>query len=261
MMRLSRIQHAHLLIVVFLFVSCAAKRSEISLDTHVTSARVLMDSVEARGKRISSMVGRGTLSFESPEAAGSAWFQSSMKKPDSLLVMVQGPFGIELGSFFLSRNKYVVYSSLENKVVTGNPALALPKGVIPITLTVDQILDAFSGVLLFPTGRDEPARYSNDDEYFFLSFPCGADTCNYWVDPRYLLVAKYEVRDPQGRPIVEAEASWFTEQGSLAAAKRIVVTFPRDNRQLTVSYSALTLNAPNPRFDFTVPPTATTVEK
>ncbi|MBI4534839.1 MAG: hypothetical protein HY708_01085, partial [Ignavibacteriae bacterium] len=93
--------------------SCASKRSELLLDTRVTPPEVVLAMVDAKEKKIQTMVGTGSLTFESPEIAGTAAFESSLRKPDSLLVTLEGPFGIDVGTFFLSRDRYVMYNSLE----------------------------------------------------------------------------------------------------------------------------------------------------
>jgi len=88
---------------------------------------------------------------------------------------------------------------------------------------------------------------------------CGTNLCSYWIDPRYRLVSRYQVQDTHGQVILEALASSMTEQDSVSAPRRIKVTFPEDGRQISIYYSSLTLNAPNPSFEFSVPDNAQTI--
>ena len=104
-------------VLLILISSCAPKRAEIALDTKAIGVPALIALVEAGENKVKSLEGSGTVSFESPEIAGSAAFELSLKKPDSLLVLFEGPFGIDIGTLFLSREKYVVYNSFENRVI------------------------------------------------------------------------------------------------------------------------------------------------
>ncbi len=242
--------------VAVVFVSCAPKRGAVVLDTKVTSAELLRSLVEENGRRISSVTGSGILTFDSPELAGTAAFESNLKKPDSLLVTLEGPFGIDVGTFFLCKDTYVVYNSFDNSVVTGNPNSARVRSVIPFDLTSEQILSAFSGVFPAPASSDELLDYRVDDEQFVLTYRCGAHTCTYTVDPRYLLVTRYEVRNERGELLVQASASSFIDQQGIASARRVHIVFPRERRQLSIAYSTLHLNPDETRFDFTIPENA-----
>jgi len=257
-MKLSRASGTALLGILIILQSCAPKRAEIVLDTDRTKAGSLVHLVKMQQNKLESIVGRGMLSFDSPEIAGTAAFESSMKKPDSLLVTVEGPFGISVGTFFLSREKYILYSSFENRVITGVPSVGTIRSVIPFDLTYDDILNAFSGLFALP-GEENLTAYSVDDGLFLLSYRCGSNTCKYWVDPAYLLVTKYELYNSSGSLITDASASSFAEEGDVWAPRRIVVTFPAENRQLTIHYRSMELNAPNPSFAFTIPSNAQTI--
>lgn len=237
--------------------SCAPKPMEVVLDTNAVSASALIRMVEERAGRIHSMTGKGTVSFDSPEIGGTAGFTLVLKKPDSLLVKFEGPFGIDVGMLFLSRERYVIYNSMDNRVVTGVPTGRAMRSVIPFELTHEQILSSFAGALAIPD-PGEPLTYLVDDEKFLLSYLCGTEICSYWIDPRYLLVTKYERRDRQQRLLMAAAASHLTEEDDITLPRRILVKFPAEGRQLSIYYSSFQLNPSNPSFVYTIPENAHT---
>ncbi len=239
--------------------SCAPKKSELLLDTNATEARTLITLVEERQDKLQSIVGRGTVTFESPEMSGTAAFELALRKPDSLLVTFEGPFGIDLGTLFISKEKYLMYSSMENKVVTGAPSAAAIRSIIPFDLTLDQVVGAFSGSFPFPSDRQAIQTYSISDEMFLLTFRCGTNTCKYWVDNRDMYVRKYEMRDENDGLMVDAVSSSFIEDGAAGAPKRVRIRFPAQNRQLSVSYSSIVLNEPHPSFVYSIPSNARTI--
>lgn len=245
--------------LLLILSSCAPKRSEILLDTHRTSAATIISLVRANEQKIHSVVGRGIVSFESEQLAGSASFELSMKKPDSLLVVFEGPFGIDLGTLFLSRERYVMYNSMENRVITGVPSARTIRSVIPFDLTYEQILSVFSGDFPISSDTETMVSYSVVDDQFRLSFSCGKTMCTYWVDPAYLRVSRYEMRDSLQHILVEAHSSSFTERDNVSAPKRISITFPQDGRQVSLSYSSMKLNEREPSFVFSIPQNAHTI--
>ena len=251
----------HILGVLLFFSSCAPRRSEILLNTRETPPEALVSAVEERRSKIVSLTGSGVLSFDSPELSGTASFESTMKKPDSLLVTLEGPFGIDVGTFFLCRQKYVLYNSLENTVTTGTPGGSYIRSIIPFDLTYDQILDAFAGVFTLPVSGRNLQSYMIDGDQFYLSYTCGSDTCKYWVDPRYLLVSRCRIVNLNSETVMEGKASSFTEQDGIVAARRMSIRFPRDERELSVSYSSLDLNPKKTNFRYTVPASARKILK
>jgi len=248
-------------LISMLLSSCAPKRSEVLLDTKVTDAATVMTLVQEHQNKLQSMVGRGTVTFESPEISGTATFEVALRKPDSLLVTFEGPFGIDLGTLFISREKYLMYNSLENKVVTGVPSAAAIRSIIPFDLTLDQVVEAFSGSFPIPSDSQALRTYSIDDDMFLLSFGCESRTCRFWIDNRYLLVKKYEVRDERDELIMDAVASSFAEDEMSSAPRHIRIRFPVQERQVFVNYSSITLNDPNPSFAYSIPSNARTTTR
>ncbi len=245
-----------LLALAAVLVSCSPKRAAVMLDPKVTSPELLRSLVEENGRKIFSATGSGIITFDSPDLAGSAAFESNLKKPDSLLVTFEGPFGIDVGTFFLCKDTYVVYNSLENTVVMGNPNHARIRSIIPFDLTYEQILSAFSGVFPAPANGEELIDYRVQDEQFLLTYRCGVNTCTYTVDPRYLLVTRYEVRDEHGDLLVEASASSFVDEQGISWARRVRIVFPQERRRLSIAYNALRLNPHETHFRFTIPDNA-----
>ena len=256
-----RCQYLVFLFATLVLASCAPKRSEISLNTEQTPPDVLLRLIREQGARLTSLVGNGTVTFDSPEMAGSASFESNMKKPDSLLVVLEGPFGIDVGTLFMTREKFVMYNSLENSVTTADPNSTTIRSLIPFDLSYDQIQNLFAGVFSAPGVEYEVQSYRIDGDTFVLVSVCGRNTCTYWIDPTYLLVTRYEMRDESNQLILEARSSSFVEQDGVSAARRISLRFPQQRRQVSIAYHSLTLNSPDTDFEFTIPVSARRIER
>ena len=238
---------------LLVFSSCSPKRTELSLDPAAIDAPGLISLVRDRSTMVHSLEGRGTVTFESTEFGGTAAFELTMRKPDSLLVLLEGPFGIDLGTLFLSRERYVAYNSQDNLVVTGIPHGKTIRTVIPFDLSFDEVLNAFSGTFEIPDYPADVKTYAVDDGMFLLVLSCGARVCSYWIDHTLLQVSRYEVHDNHGTILMQATMASFSGEGDANVPRRIMLWFPSENKQIAVQYSSLTVNPADISFAYSVP--------
>ena len=244
-----------------LLASCAPERKGISLDPAAVDPGTLVRMVHERSGLVRTLQGFGTVTFESPEFGGTAAFELSLRKPDSLLVLLEGPFGIDLGTLFLSRENFLAYNSQENLVVTGVPQGSTIRSIIPFDLTFDEVVNAFSGSFEIRFQESDVEAYTVDDDRFLLVLSCGTHRCSYWIDNSLLQVTRYEVHDDSGDIILQASLSSFTGDDGGSVPKRIILWFPAEDRQISVHYSALTINPEAPSFVYSVPTDARVVRR
>ena len=243
------------LLPLLLLASCAPRTAGVALDTRLTPVGLLTQKVREIDSRLHTLGGRGTMSFESPSQGGSAAFEVSMRKPDSLLVELSGPFGIGVGTFFLSRDRYVMYNSLENAVASGSPSGKSLRSLLPVNLTYEQMFSAFSGTFPLPE-HDSALSYSVDGDRFLLRYRCGHGDCSYWVDADNLLVRRFEMRDDSGQVFLEGESSGLIEKDDARIPRRISISMPQDSRRIAIAFSSVSINTEHLSFAFTVPPNA-----
>lgn len=231
--------------------SCGPGGAATVRDIREMPLEELTARTRARDARIVTMTGKGSVAFEGPDAAGSAYFEMSLRKPDSLLVSLEGPFGINAGFFFLSRQKFVMYNSIENRAVMGVPSTGTLRGVIPVDLTLDQIMDAFTGG--FPLPEGPPAGYALDDGQIRAEYGVQGEGHAFWVDPATGLVLRTEFRNAGGELLLETFSSRITEHNGIPAPGRVTVSFPARGQRLSIHYTSLDINEGNPSFRYAVP--------
>jgi hypothetical protein len=233
--------------------SCSTKSRDVLLQPERSDITRLLQRAVAESNQVQSMTGNGSVSFETPDLGGSVYFRISLKKPDSVLIRFEGPFGMDAGFLFLSPRSYVMYNSLENMVTTGNPSRDNIRSVIPFDLSLEQIVSAFAGALPLPSDTTTPHSYVWDGSSYVLTYVRGSDTIQYWIDGTTYLVTQYRMRDTAGTVLVDAEASRFFQDEEMVAPRLITVSFPRERRQVTIYYSALTLNPHAVSFAYSIP--------
>jgi hypothetical protein len=91
-----------------LFYSCSAQKSG-NLDP--VSVKELKTRVNENSKVIESLEASGNISFDSPENSGSGWLELRIKKPDTVFVKIEGPFGISIANALITRNEFMYYNA------------------------------------------------------------------------------------------------------------------------------------------------------
>jgi hypothetical protein len=252
-MRTSRVRVLVIAGCAFFLAACSPRQADVALTTAAVSPSSLLQRIVARGGRIQSLEGSGTVTFESPEMAGSVFFHISLKKPDSLLLKFDGPFGIDAGFFFLSREFFVMYNRFENTVTDGSPDEGSIRKVIPFSMSSDEILNAFAGSFAVPANGTAPFRFTVDEDRYYLEYRSSDNFRHYWINPENDLITKYSVMDTTGRVLVEASGERTTEQDGITVPRLITVTFPGDRRRVSIFYSQIVLNPSALSFAYTVP--------
>ncbi len=211
----------------------------------------LLTSVREAETQIATFTGRGSIAFDAPELSGSVFFTIAIRKPDSVLVHFEGPFGMDVGFLFASRSSFVLYNAMENWYVDEPTSSAGIRSVLPFDLSFDQLIDAFTGIFRLPAGL-QPARYAIDNGRFLLVFPQGRDSSSYWVDPALRAVTQYRISH-EDSTLVEASTDRWTEDDGPAMPRHIMTTFPPSSRSVSVFYSTVHLNPEVASFAYSVP--------
>ena len=148
-----------------LLAACGTTREGLVLDTGLVPADVLIERVSEESEKVRTLAGSGTLIFDSPRLSGAAEFTLALSKPDSLLVKLEGPFGMDVGLLFLDADGYVAYNTMQNEVMAGGADSSALRALIPVPLAPNQIVAAFVGrPPIDPEARI--LRYGIDDDRF-----------------------------------------------------------------------------------------------
>jgi len=238
-----------------LVAACGTTREGLVLDTERVPADELIQRVREESHRVRTLAGSGTLVFDSPRVSGAAEFTLALSKPDSLLVKLEGPFGIDVGLLFMDAERYVAYNSMENEVIDGASDSSALRALIPVPLSPGQIVDAFSG--RFPIDPNARVlRYGVDNDRFLLATLCGTDTCRYWVDPEALAVTSYRRTGVDGSVLLEGELTKMTTIDDIQLPRSIVLRAPARRSTLRILFADIDVNGDAPDFSYTVPANA-----
>ncbi len=240
--------------LVLMIVGCATQRATIGEKT--VSSDQVHEIVQANQLRMQTAKGEGTISVETPSLAQSGSFVLTLKRPDSLLVNLKGPFGIKVGSALFTRSQFLFYNSLENRLFSGETTPANLSRVLRVDISFDDLLSLFTGGIFLDGDNGPPEESGAEDNQFTLVYRARGATHKYFIDPATLLITKIESLDDQGRLQLEQRFVSFQNVDSALVPFNIRIIQPKERRMVSVVYSDLSFSAQNLVFTFTYPKSA-----
>lgn len=238
-------------VLLILAQSCAPHTTLLKNKT--ISSDEVHDIVRANQSRMQSARGEGTISVETPTMAQSGSFNLTLRKPDSLLVNIQGPFGIKIGSALLTRKDFLFYSSLENRLFIGSTNPQNLAKVLRVNLGFDDLLNLFTGGIFQQEDRGIPDESGTEDGQYTLVYRNETEIHKYYIDPENLLITKIQNLDAQGKLLFEQRFVNFQTIDSTSVPFNIRIIQPTERRMVSVVYSDLVINRPDLEFTFTYP--------
>lgn len=237
------------LIAGIVLAGCAAgSRADRSL-----SPEEIERAVVTNHRRVSSLFGTGTLSVETPEIAQTASFELSLRKPDSILVRIEGPFGIDLGIALLTRDEFFFYNSMQNRLVTGPSTPENFGRFLRVGIGFEDLLNMFSGGTFLGGDGERPDDFAIEDDLYVLTYRHSDGVRRYWVDPETFLIVRIQHMDTRGTVAVEQTFSRFEKHGDVTVPRLVRVVMRREHRRLSIAFSDVSLNPTSLTFRFDVP--------
>jgi outer membrane lipoprotein-sorting protein len=205
---------------------------------------LIHERVRANVERIQTLSGSGTVSIESLEMAGSGSFEILLRKPDSLLLKLEGPFGIEVGSALVTRSEFTFYNSLRNQLITGSTNSENLAKTLRMKVTFEDLMNLFTGASFLSEDTEAADDFRVELEQYVLTYRHVNTTRVYWVDPATLLISKIQHLDATGKLAAEQQYTKYltTAEGSFPASVRYIMNSQR--RVLSVFYDEVTVNKP-----------------
>jgi outer membrane lipoprotein-sorting protein len=246
---------AFLISFLFLFIGCRTSGT-LDLSNRSISSSEVHETVRSHHAHIQSLKGEGTISVETPQIAQSGSFALTLQKPDSVLLVLRGPFGIKVGTALVTRTGFLFYNSLENKLITGSSNVENLSRILHIQLTFDDLLNLFAGGTFLEDDQRTPDETIIAENQFVFSYASSSITRKYWIDPETFYIRKIQFLDRSGKLTLEQLFSSFEEIDGMTIPYTIRVTQPKSRQMLSLTYSDILVNTDHLQFSFTIPPNA-----
>jgi len=234
--------HGALLSLIAVFLAGCASVPRLDLTGKTVNPETVQRIVRGNYEKVRSMTGSGTISVETPETAQSGSFELFLRKPDSVLVKIEGPFGISVGSVLITRGEFVFYNSLQNQVVTGPVTSANLNRIFRVKLTFDELLTLFTGGSFLASDDASPGTVAIEDNQYVLTYRNADGSRRYWLDPASLLITRIQHLDQKGKLYFEERYEKFRTFGDASLPRFIRVTQHTSQRMIGVTFSSLAIN-------------------
>jgi outer membrane lipoprotein-sorting protein len=234
---------AFLIVLILILPGGCASVPTANLAGKSITPDIVQRSVNANRERVQSINGSGTISVESLEMAQSGSFEMMLRKPDSVLVNIQGPFGIHVGSALLTRTGFTFYNSLQNQLITGTVNAVNLNRIFRVNLSFDELLSLFTGGSFLEGDNRTPDSLVIQDNQFVMTYEAPEGTRRYWIDPSTLLIAKIQHTDPKGKLVLEERFERIRAVGNASLPRQIRLTQHQAHRVVAVAFSSLEINA------------------
>jgi outer membrane lipoprotein-sorting protein len=242
------------LFLTSLALSCSPRTSGIDLTR--TRPEDIIQRMEMNHHEIATFQARGSISIESQEFTGMASITVSIKRPDSILMKIEGPFGIDIGSMLLTTERFTYYDSHANRVITGPTTLKNIRSILKVDLDFVDVMDVLSGATSLWREPHAPDSVSVDDDQLLFLFKNGSEKANYWVDPEKSVVVRYEVNENDKGPVLVTYYKRFRQFNTVFIPRSISILAQRENRRLSLYYDDIEINKPELDFTFVIPSNA-----
>lgn len=156
---------------------------------------------------IETLEASGNISFDSPEQSGSGWLEIRIRKPDSVYVKIEGPFGISIANALITRTDFIYYNVQENKVITGPSSDINIGAILRIKVSFDELINGFTGGFSFPEAENDTTGADSENSMYVIKMNTDGVTQKYLIEPAKYTVQKYNSYDSHNKTIVEVNYS------------------------------------------------------
>lgn len=170
-----------------LLFGCSAERESVTADRSFSASEIMM-MVNSLPASIQTFSAAGSVNVETPQMSQSAGFDLAVKKPDSVRIIVEGPFGITVARALFTNHHFVAYNALNNTLYTGDPERGMKSLPFFSGIESGTIIDAISGVRRFDDALTTPDSFSITDETYRFQFTNGMYVTKISVDPRSMRI-------------------------------------------------------------------------
>lgn len=219
---------------------CSSTR-ETTTD-HSLSASDIITSVNAHADSIRTFSAYGNINIETPTMNQGAGFDLAVKKPDSVRIVVEGPFGITVAKALFTKERFVAYNALNNTVYEGDPSKGLQSLPMMSSIPAEVLIDALSGVRRFNNFSMEPDSFYVTDKFYAFVFFGKQNTSKFKIDPISMRISNVKTFNPKGELLWEETYSYRQlESGRWRpVTARIMVT--EKQIALDISFDEITIN-------------------
>lgn len=245
-----------LTLLLILLAACTGSKQELDK----IPVKEIKQKVNERFSKINSLEASGTIAFDSPDMSNSGYIEIRLRKPDSVLVKIEGPFGIDIANALITRTDFIYYNVQENKVILGPTSDINIGAILRIKVTFDELINSFSGSFYFEDDEQDSIDAASENNFYVLQVNKEYVKKKYFIEPYSYVINTYSVYDRKDKMLLEVDYSKFedekTDSGNVNFPNQIIINRPDSKQTVWLTYESKELNKKNLSFKIKYPKSA-----
>ena len=220
----------------------------------------IKERVNKNSELIKSIEASGSISIDSPELSNSGSLELRLKKPDSLYVKIEGPFGVSIASALITRNNFIYYNAQENTVITGPTNEINIGAILKIKVTFDELINSISGSIPLAVDSTDETDATIENDSYVITENEGTFTKKFLIDPTSYAMNGYYLFDNKNNKVLEVNYSKYNleseNKNNIYFPAKIKIYKPDKEQTVWVDYDSKEINKDGISFKIKIPKSA-----
>jgi outer membrane lipoprotein-sorting protein len=236
-----------LFLVTLFFTACTSPK--LALDTEKVSFTELLDHIQSEEGRLNTLEASCRISVDSEEFSGNFFANVYYIKEDSLLISVSGPFGVQAGTLFIGKDRFIFYNQMSNKFYNGSVIDFEDKNLFQFPLKMRELMSIFAAKENLPSMKIED--YKIDDGLYYIGAKNGDHKFKIWIDNSTGRITKLS-QHLDGQTQFVREYGDFMSSGNFNFPRKITMVKSEQKQGVSVYYTRLSINEEIDRDNFVI---------
>ena len=234
---------------LFAFYLIACTGPKLALDTEKVSFNELLDFIQNEQNKIETLRASCRVSVDSEEFSGNFFANVFYIKEDSLLLSVNGPFGIQAGTLFIGKERFIFYNQMTNKFFNGTIKDFEDQNFFQFPLKLKELINIFVGKENLPSMKIE--EYNIEDGMFLIQAQNGEEIYSIWTDNMTGHIKKLTT-EKNDQVVYTREYSDFIKSENIYFPRKIKMVRPGEKQAVSLFYTHITINDDLERDNFII---------
>ena len=229
------------------FTACTSPK--LALDTEKVSFNELLDYIHTEEGRLNTLEASCRISVDSEEFSGNFFANVYYIKEDSLVLSVSGPFGVQAGTLFIGKDRFIFYNKMSNKFYNGSVSDFENKNLFQFPLKMRELMNIFVAKENLPSMKID--NYKIEDGEYYIAAKNGNFTYKIWIDNSTGRITKLSQHE-FGKTLFVREYGDFMSTSNSYFPRKITMVKPDQKQAVSVYYTHLSINEDIDRENFII---------
>jgi hypothetical protein len=225
--------------LLFTFLLSACTSPKFTLDTDKVTFNELLDNIQNEQNKITTLKAGCRISIDSDDFSGNFFANVYYIKDDSLLLSVTGPFGIQAGTLFLGKERFIFYNQMTNKFYNGTIIDFSNQTFFQFPLKLRELINIFVGKEDLPSMKI--SEYSIENNLFHVQANNSDENYSIKIDNSTGHIRKLTLKK-DNQVMYTREYDTFVKSDGLYFPRKIRMIRPEEKQAVSIYYTNVSLN-------------------